>query len=286
MGVNKTVFVVILLSVGLTAALFSLPKIVVNNKKNVTQTAGANRDKKSADAPKKDEPVAATDTKHGKASLTEAQQTIQKQLLAKYLSSGQSEKVKSAGELSNFYQDIRQFDSAAKYAEVVAEIEPTEKHQLQAADLSYDAYGFAMGDEKSATLGKKTRELYQKVLDKNPNLLGAKANMAMTYVSTSNPMQGIMMLREVLATDPTNELALFNMGLLSMRSNQYKLAVSRFKQLLKVRPNNSKAQFYLGVSLAQSGQKAEALAVLAKVKSVEKDPTIQAAIKELEAELR
>ncbi len=286
MGVNKAVFVVIILSVGLTVALFSLPKIVVNNKKSVTQTAGANRDKKNADTPKKDEPVATTDTKHGKASLTEAQQTTQKQLLAKYLSSGQSEKVKSAGELSNFYQDIRQFDSAAKYAEVVAEIEPTEKHQLQAADLSYDAYGFAMGDEKSKKLGEKTRELYQKVLDRNPNLLGAKANMAMTYVSTSNPMQGIMMLREVLATDPTNELALFNMGLLSMRSNQYKLAVSRFKQLLKVRPNNSKAQFYLGVSLAQSGQKAEALAVLAKVKSVEKDPTIQAAIKELEAELK
>jgi Flp pilus assembly protein TadD len=202
------------------------------------------------------------------------------------VAAGQSGQVKMAGELSNFYQDVRQFDSAAKYAEVVAQIEPTEKHQLQAAHLSYDAYGFAMNDKKSAALGEKTRELYQKVLDKNPNLLGAKANMAMTYVSTSNPMQGIMMLREVLATDPTNELALFNMGLLSMRSNQYKLAVSRFKQLLKVRPNNSKAQFYLGVSLAQLGQKAEALAILAKVKAVEKDPTIQAAVRELELELK
>jgi tetratricopeptide (TPR) repeat protein len=286
MGVNKSVIVVILLSVGLTAALFSLPKIVVNNKRATAKPAvSANIDKKSTDTPKKEDQPA-DEAKHGKTSLTATEQAIEKQLFAKYTGSGQSNRAKIAGELSNFYQDVRQFDSAAKYAEVVAQIEPTEKHQLQAADLSYDAYGFAMSDKKSAALGEKIRELYQRVLDKNPNLLGAKANMAMTYVSTSNPMQGIMMLREVLATDPTNELALFNMGLLSMRSNQYKLAVSRFKQLLKVRPSNSKAQFYLGVSLAQLGQKAEALVVLAKVKAVEKDPTIQAAIKELEAELK
>jgi tetratricopeptide (TPR) repeat protein len=253
MGVNKSVIVVILLSVGLTAALFSLPKIVVNNKRAAVKPVSANRDKKNTDTPATKENKPAAEDKHGKTSLTTTQQATEKQLFAKYVAAGQSGRLKMAGELSNFYQDVRQFDSAAKYAEVVAQIEPTEKHQLQAADLSYDAYGFAMNDKKSAALGEKTRELYQKVLDKNPNLLGAKANMAMTYVSTSNPMQGIMMLREVLATDPTNELALFNMGLLSMRSNQYKLAVSRFKQLLKVRPNNSKAQFYLGVSLAQLG---------------------------------
>ncbi len=284
MGVNKSVIVVLLLSVGLIAALFSLPKIVVNNKRATTSTATANRDKKNTDTPAKEEKPA--ENNHGKTSLTTAQKATEKQLFTKYVSANESVRAKMAGGLSNFYQDIRQFDSAAKYAEVVAQIEPTEKHQLQAADLSYDAFGFAMSDKKSAALGEKTRELYQRVLDKNPNLLGAKANMAMTYVSTSNPMQGIMMLREILATDPTNELALFNMGLLSMRSNQYKLAVSRFKQLLKVRPNNSKAQFYLGVSLAQLGQKAEALAILAKVKAIEKDPTIQAAIKELEAGLK
>ncbi len=285
MGVNKSVLVVLLVSVGLIATLFSLPKIVVNNKRVVSKPMTANRDKANADTPKKEDKPA-PDTKHGKTALTTAQQAAERQLFTKYVSANQTTRVKAAGELSNFYQDIRQFDSAAKYAEVVAQIEPTEKHQLQAADLSYDAYSFAMNDKKSADLGEKTRELYQRVLDKNPNLLGAKANMAMTYVSTTNPMQGIMMLREILATDPTNELALFNMGLLSMRSNQYKLAVGRFKQLLKVRPDNSKAQFYLGVSLAQLGQKAEALAVLAKVKSVEKDPTIQAAIKELEEGLK
>jgi tetratricopeptide (TPR) repeat protein len=281
MGVNKSVFIVILLSVALAGVLFSLPKIVVNNKR--TQSKVVTDKVNNKPVVKKD---SSSEVKHGKTSLTAKQQQTAIQLLAIYSSSKSSAKAKAAGELSNFYQDVRKFDSAAKYAEVVSQIEPTERHLLQAADLYYDAFGFAMNDSKSADLGVKTRELYQKVLDRNPNLLGAKANMAMTYVSTSNPMQGIMMLREIIATDPTNELALFNMGLLSMRSNQYKLAVSRFKQLLKVRPDNSKAQFYLGVSLAQLGQKPEALAALAKVKAKEKDPTILAAVKELEGELK
>jgi cytochrome c-type biogenesis protein CcmH/NrfG len=99
-------------------------------------------------------------------------------------------------------------------------------------------------------------------------------------------MQGIMLLREVLASDPTNEPALFNLGLLSMRSNQYEKAIERFKQLLKVNPNNTKAQFYLAVSLAQTGKNKEALSQLEIVKANEKDPTIQAAILELEKELR
>ena len=189
-------------------------------------------------------------------------------------------------QLSDFYVEIKKFDSAAKYAETIALLDPTETNLLRAGDRYFDAFGFAADSKKSTSLGVKTREWYQKALDKNPNLLNAKANLAMTYVSTETPMQGIMLLREVLANDPTNEVALFNLGMLSMRSNQYEKAVERFRQLLKVRPTNSKARFYLGVSLAQTGKNKEALEELAKVKGEEKDPTIQAAIAELEKELK
>ena len=46
-------------------------------------------------------------------------------------------------------------------------------------------------------------------------------------------MQGIMMLREVLEEDPKNELALFNMGMLSIQSGQYDKAVERLVELGK-----------------------------------------------------
>jgi Flp pilus assembly protein TadD len=140
-------------------------------------------------------------------------------------------------------------------------------------------------EQKAKNLGAKTREYYQKAIDQNPGLLAAKANMAMTYVNTENPMQGILMLREVIDTDPTNELALFNLGILSMRSNQYSKAADRFRQILTNNPANTKAKFYLGLTLVELGEKEQARKVLSEVKKEEKDPVIQQAIGELEGRL-
>jgi Flp pilus assembly protein TadD len=141
-------------------------------------------------------------------------------------------------------------------------------------------------EQKAKNLGTKTREFYQKAIDQNPGLLTAKANMAMTYVNTENPMQGILMLREVIDADPTNELALFNLGILSMRSNQYSKAADRFRQILTNNPTNTKAKFYLGLSLVELGDKEQASKVLSEVKKEEKDPVIQQAIGELEGRLK
>jgi Flp pilus assembly protein TadD len=90
----------------------------------------------------------------------------------------------------------------------------------------------------------------------------------------------------VLDADPTNELALFNLGILSMRSNQYTKAVERFKQILQNHPSNTKAQFYLGVSLVELGRDEEASQVLTDVKKKETDPVIQQAIGELEKRIK
>ena len=93
-------------------------------------------------------------------------------------------------------------------------------------------------------------------------------------------MQGIMLLREVLDQDPDFEPALFNLGLLSMRSNQFDKAIARFRQILKNNPSNTKALFYMGISLAETGKKAEARQALEEVARKDSDPAVQAAIKE------
>jgi predicted Zn-dependent protease len=93
------------------------------------------------------------------------------------------------------------------------------------------------------------------------------------------------MLREILDTDPTNEMALFNLGVLSMRSNQYSKAADRFRQILTNNPANTKAKFYLGLSLVELGKNDDAKKILSEVKKEEKDPVIQQAIAELEARM-
>ncbi len=280
---NKSILLVIGVSALLTVGLYSLPKGVVQNadKKLSSQASGG----RTTTKPNETRQETPTEMEHN-APLTVEQEQKRSALLSAFVRAGETEKGKTAGPLIDFFRSVSRFDSAAFYAGQLADNQPTEANMLRAGDLYFEAYGFAVDDRKSTDLGQKTRDFYQKALDKNPNLLLAKANMAMTYVSTQTPMQGIMLLREVLQQDPTNEVALFNLGLLSMRSNQYDRAIERFRQILAVNPNSRKARFYLGVSLVEKGEKAEARKVLTEVKATEKDPQILAAVKELEERLK
>lgn len=274
---KKSIFLSCVFAVALVGTLFSLPKVVVNTKgKEVdnerTQTAAAAK----ATAPE------ASPQSHDGATLSPDQQKLVDQLRSGFIQAGEKEKIAAGLKLSDKFAELQKFDSAAFYAEKVTLLSPTIENLVRTGDRYYEAYGFAVDDQKAKNLGAKTREYYQKAIDQNPGLLAAKANMAMTYVNTENPMQGILMLREVIDTDPTNELALFNLGILSMRSNQYSKAADRFRQILTNNPANTKAKFYLGLTLVELGDKEQARKILSEVKKEEKDPVIQQAIGELE----
>jgi tetratricopeptide (TPR) repeat protein len=277
----KTVSTVLVIAaiVLLTAGLYSLPKVVVQNQ--TKQLGGASRDGTADAAVTAAGKQPEADIQHNQP-LTPEQQQQAAQLRAGYVAASSAARPAATDKLIAFYRAISRFDSAAYYGAKVASATPGLEANLRAGDLYFEAYGFAVNEQKAAFLGEQTRAFYQKALAQNPNLLAAKANMAMTYVSTSTPMQGIMLLREVLEQDPTNELALFNLGMLSMRSGQYSKAVGRFRQILTNAPTNRKAKFYLAVCLVETNQKAEAAKLLADVKATEKDPQIQAAIRELE----
>ena len=277
---KRTMILVSILALALVGTLYSLPRVVVNTKDQDTvagQTAAPSSEgEQQAGAP--------TDT-HTNAALTPEQESEIAPLRGQYQQATAEAKATAAGQLSDMFGKYQKFDSAAYYAGEAAMLRPDLENYLRAGDRYYQAYGFAAEEKKASGLGEQTRSFYQKALQKNPGLLAAKANMAMTYVNSPSPMQGIMLLREVLDADPTNELALFNLGILSMRSNQYTKAAGRFEQILQSHPENTKAQFYLGVCLVELGRNDEAKKVLADVKKKEKDPVIQQAIGELERRL-
>lgn len=284
---KKSIIISCVLAVALVGTLFSLPKVVVNNKGNEMDSE-KNQTTVTSDASSANEDAvasASSTNSHDGATLSPEQQKIVDQLRSGFNQADAKDKNAAGIALSNKFAELQKFDSAAFYAEKIATLNPSIENLIRAGDRYYDAYGFAVNDQKSKILGDKTREFYQKALDQNPGLLAAKANMAMTYVNTENPMQGILMLREVIDTDPTNELALFNLGILSMRSNQYSKAADRFKQILTNNPSNTKAKFYLGLTLVELGKNEEARKILAEVKKEERDPVIQQAIGELEGRL-
>jgi outer membrane protein len=181
-----------------------------------------------------------------------------------------------ADSLATLYRQASRFDSAAWFAEDAAKFFNRSEAWAKAGDDYYQAYTLALDQNKQSAFAKKAQEMYTKVLNVDPQNLEVKTKMAMTYVSSSNPMQGIMMLREVLAQDPKNELALFNMGMLSVQSGQYELAVQRLEQLVEVSPNHVQGHLLLGVALMNSGDKRRAREQFEKVKQLDRDPAVNA----------
>jgi len=265
----KQQYIIIVLALGLIIGMYSLPKVIVSDKSTVlaADTTAAS----AADM------GASTHTNN----LDAAQIAVLNDLRKAYANSTDNEKKRIfADSLAVVFKQASLFDSAAYYREAIAELNPGIESWTKAGDSYYDAFGFATDPQKANQMGEKARAFYQKVIEKDPGQLDVKANMAMTYVASSNPMQGIALLREILQQDPAHERATFNMGLLSMQSGQYDKAIERFEQVLKTHPENDQAKFYLGISYAESGHSAEAKELLQAVKKSNNDPAVQATVDE------
>ena len=269
---KKSMIVALVLAGALTGALYHLPKVIVDDQ--AKQSRGVALNQSTSDS-------SVNPAAHPIVPLSAEQAAVVDQLRSAYLTNTDKEKKGSfADSLATAFARLGQPDSAARYLEVVATLKPSEANLLRAANGYYEAFSFAADAGKASQLGGKARDYYQKVLAIRPELLEVKAKMAMTYVTSDNPMQGIALLREVIAKDPNHELALFNLGLLSIRSGQYDKAIERFERILELNSDNGQAQFYLGMSYAETGRKQEAKRLFNLVKQKETDPAILASATE------
>lgn len=258
----KTRILLIIVSVLLVVLIFMLPKVAVENESQLATAAGGENN-----------PVPG-------ASHTAVSEDLQKHIGATraefFRNSSEQKNAIFADSLISLYTQAGQFDSAAWFAEQAATFFNTPESFAKAGNSYYDAFTFAMDDQKRQALAERTQFFLGKVLEKNQKDLEAKSKLAMTYVISASPMQGISMLREVLAEDPKNETALFNMGMLSMQSGQYDRAIERLQELISINPDHSQAQLLLGVAYLSKGDREKAKAQFEKVKQSDKDPTVQA----------
>jgi tetratricopeptide (TPR) repeat protein len=257
---NRIILVVV--SALVIVALFLLPKVVVNNDDQLAST-GADTARQTADP---------------HASAPEGLVKHIAHMREEYAASSENQKKAIfADSLATLYAKAGRFDSAGVFAEEAATFFNNEESWFRAGDSYYQAYTFALNANKQGNLGEKAREQFQKVLDINPKNLEAKTKMAMTYLSSA-PMQGVAMLKEVLGADPKNELALFNMGMLSIQSGQYEKAIGWLGQLVEVNPTHTQGTLLLGIAYMNTGQKKKAKEQFEKVKNMDKDPAVQATV--------
>jgi tetratricopeptide (TPR) repeat protein len=178
------------------------------------------------------------------------------------------------------FQEINKYDSAAHYAAAFADSYQEIKHWRKAGDAFYEAFTFAVEESKSLQLAKDARKYYDKILDSGENDLDVKNNIAMMLVDGSSPMQGILMLREILAEDPKHEKARVSIGFQSIRSRQFEKGVEHFEILIENHPDNLEGNYYLGVCYFETGQLEKAKVQLEKVKTMDADPMVQTAADE------
>ncbi|MFP4091345.1 MAG: tetratricopeptide repeat protein [Cyclobacteriaceae bacterium] len=264
------------IAVALVVVLFLLPKVVIDNDSEAISDRGDTESNIEQGSPAATASVPAE--AHSEVAPEEAAKKIE-ELRESYNNSRGSENfINFATSLSEVFASVNQYDSAAKYAAVVADAENKAGQLMHAADMYYEAFTYAMDADKASLMGQNARQYYEKVIAQEPGNLDAKAKMAMTYVSSSNPMQGITMLREVLEKDENNQTAIYNLGLLSLQSGQHDKAAERFEKLVSLSPDNLQAQFLLGVSYFESGQKEKARTQFEKVKKLDSDPAVTASV--------
>ncbi|MCE7992633.1 MAG: tetratricopeptide repeat protein [Roseivirga sp.] len=260
--------IIIVLAVLSIAGLYSLPRVVIDNDEGETQDFGGST-------------LPEGGTADHSAEIPEEVLPRLEHWKNELILSGKIQNNESAlDSLMLVFQGINKYDSAAHYAAAFADSYQEVKHWRKAGDAFYEAFTFSVDEAKSLLLAQKARTYYDKIFDSGVNDLDAKTNVAMLMVDSSTPMQGIMMLREILEEDPTHEKARLNMGWLSIRSQQFERGVEHFESLIENHPDNLEGNYYLGVCYFETGQLEKAKAQLEKVKTMDTDPMVQTAADE------
>jgi tetratricopeptide (TPR) repeat protein len=255
------------MAVALVVVLYFLPKVVVDNEQKENAQVISDPDAEQMD-------------ESHERPLTDMELVAVGALKEAMAASENPEKSAIfADSLAGLFTELNYLDSAAYYAGIAAEVQPGLDRWLAAGNNYFEAYSFAVESRRQQQLGAKARQYFDRALEQDPNLYDAKAKAGLTYLP-QQPMQAVLLLREVVESDPENALGLYNLGLLSLQSQQFDKAVDRFKTLTTAYPDHLEGQFYLAVSYFENGQRDEARSQFEMVKTLDPDAEVLVTVDE------
>jgi len=101
--------------------------------------------------------------------------------------------------------------------------------------------------------------------------VNALIDSAIALVNGASPMQGILLLREVLENNPENVRAHFELGVFSIQSGQFQKAIDRFDRVIELDSNQVEVYLYRGRAFASLNDTANALLDFEKFKQTRSD---------------
>lgn len=194
------------------------------------------------------------------ASQVSTIQAIQQELSQ---TSGDSARVEILQQLSGRWYENGYPAIAGYYAQEIADLEGTE----QAWSIAGTTYAICVQraeEEKVRQFcSQRAVTAFENAISLNPNEVRHQVNLALTYTDAppaSEPMKGVMMLRELEEDFPESPLVYTSLAKLAIRTGQFERAIQRLTQALEIEPNNLNAICLLGQAHAGAGNAAEAQA--------------------------
>lgn len=162
------------------------------------------------------------------------------------------------------------------YAMKLADKEPNVKNYLQAGDYSATLLQTAPDELAANYLKNNLLEAYKKAAEIEPNNNEVKLRLATAYIEMSpQPMEGVAILREIVAKDSTNIDAQLLLGRFGIVSGQFDKAIVRLEKVLYLQPQNSEALLLLAEAYNNQGDSKKALELLERCKKTVKSPELR-----------
>ena len=165
-------------------------------------------------------------------------------------------------QLARFWSDTAKiFAPYAWYTAEAARLENSEKSLTFAARLFLENLMEENDSQVKEWEAQQAKDLFERSLKLNANNDSSKIGLGEVYIygGVTMPMQGIGMIREVIAKDPNNIYALMSLGRASLVSGQTEKAIEHFKKVVSLQPHNVEALFRIAEINEQTGNKKEAV---------------------------
>lgn len=197
-----------------------------------------------------------------------------------------TQQINAYQQLAIFWRDTaRAFLPAAYYTAESAKLENQEKKLTFAAHLFLDNLRSQNDPQLKMWMANNARQLFERVLELDKGNDSARIGLGSSYMMGnigSNPMQGILMIKEVADRDPHNMYAQMMLGIGGVMTGQFDKAIDRFKKVVDHQPANIEAILNLAEAYEQKGEKDSAIVWYEKSKLLIRNPDIE---KELDARI-
>lgn len=214
-----------------------------------------------------------------KAQLTEQQRTKLEQLENSVVRGDvNTQKARVYTQIAAFYRDSAHLLLPfAYYTGEAAKLENSEKSLTFAAHFFLDNARKQEDEGLKKWMGNESKQLFEKALVLNPGNDSLKVGLGACYIFgniAENPMEGIMMIRDVAERDPSNMYAQYMLGVGGLISGQLDRAIERLTLVATKQPGNLEVQLMLADAFERKGDAANAVKWYESVKAHVSNPEI------------